>query len=555
MFNGEQPQRRKSGLLGYSYFGPANETSIQVFPRNWYYNVSKWLAASTMLIAVLVLVGWIFDIPRLTSFSSTWHSMKVTTAVGLLLTASSLLLLNPQFLHSESDGRTWRFQLGRLAAVGAGVLGIGTLIIYVFRLEGRISHPDLMAPATALSFMLLAAAVLSAKANGYGQYTAQSLTAVVVFIGTLAVIGYLFHAQLLYTIGPYSSMAVHTAGCFVLLSIAFLFLWPDRGFMRIATALTSGGIMLQQMLPLTVVMVVAIGWLHLVGEYTGWFDDHVGLTLVAGLSLAGFSIILWSVAHILNRIDVAGAVNEHRLIARLKMIDERKTQLLYSVSHEYRTPLTGMVGISRLLMNRIDGPLTAEQEKQVRLIHTGAQQLLALVDTMLDLDRMKAGKFEATMCYCTAASILEGIHTAAGLFPVRPSVSLIIQEPKALPAFTTDPMLLYRILYNLVHNAAKYTEQGTVEIRADAVEEGRAVCFVVRDSGIGIAGEDLNHIFEEFVQLRHPLQQRARGQGLGLALCKQLADLLGASIAVESRLGEGSTFSVTMRCDQRKADG
>ena len=115
----------------------------------------------------------------------------------------------------------------------------------------------------------------------------------------------------------------------------------------------------------------------------------------------------------------------------------------------------------------------------------------------------------------------------------------------------TDDTLLSRILYNFVHNAVKYTERGTIIVSAESVSTGQAVRFVVRDSGIGIAPEDQTRIFDEFVQIRHPLQQWMRGQGLGLALCKRLADVLGAVIMVESQPGKCSTFSVTVPCEQR----
>lgn len=312
--------------------------------------------------------------------------------------------------------------------------------------------------------------------------------------------------------------------------------------------------MLQHMVPLMVGMVLLIGWVHLAGETAGLYSGRFGLLVAVGLSIVGFSVILWTVARSLNQIDAAKGLSERRLqdaIKQLRVSDEQKTHLLYTVSHEYRTPLNGMIGISRFLLNHDDGPLTAEQDKQIRMVQAGAQQLLALVDKILDLEKIKTGTLQPAPRRCTAHSLLQSLRAAAELFPSRPDVRLVIEESDSLSELRTDDTLLTRILYNFVHNAVKYTERGTIVVSAESVSSGQAVRFVVRDSGIGIAPEDQARIFDEFVQLRHPLQQRNSGQGLGLSLCKRLADVLGAIIMVESHPGKGSTFSVTVPCEPR----
>ena len=311
--------------------------------------------------------------------------------------------------------------------------------------------------------------------------------------------------------------------------------------------------MLQRMVPLMVGMVLIIGWVHQMGETAGLYNGRFSLLMAVGLTVIGFSVILWTVAWTLNQIDAAKDLSERRLqyaIKQLRASDEQKTRLLYTVSHEYRTPLNGIIGISRFLLDRVDGPLTPEQDKQIGMVQTGAQQLLTLIDTMLDLNTIKTGKLQPASRRCTVPSLFQSLRVAAELFPSRPGVSLVIQEPDSLPSLMTDDTLLSRILYNFVHNAVKYTERGPITVSAESVSNGQAVRFVVRDSGIGIAPEDQARIFEEFFQIRHPLQRRMRGQGLGLALCKRLADVLGAVITVESQLGNGSTFSVTVPCEQ-----
>ena len=522
-------------------------------PYDWYYRTSKWFAAVVAVIAVLVLVGWTFHINRLTSLSPDFASMKVATAIGLLCLVGALLLLNPHVIRPDSTGTRVRNGIAFVLAAMAGLLGVGTLLGYATHPEGESVPSAWAAPATSLCFVLLGGAISASMKRNTRYYVSHSLAAVVIFICSLAILGYLFHKQSLYAIPSYKSIALHTAVSFVLLSLALLCLRPDRGLMKTATAGTAGGSMLQRMVPLMVGMVLFIGWVHQMGETAGLYNGRFSLLMAVGLSVTGFSVILWTVAGTLNQIDAAKDLSERRLqyaIEQLRASDEQKTRLLYTVSHEYRTPLNGIIGISRFLLNHADGPLTPEQDKQIGMVQTGAQQLLTLIDTMLDLNKIKTGKLQPASRRCTVRSLLQSLRAAAELFPSRPGVSLVIQESDSLPELMTDDTLLSRILYNFVHNAVKYTERGPITVSAESVSNGQAIRFVVRDSGIGIAPEDQARIFEEFVQIRHPLQQRIKGQGLCLALCKRLADVLGAVIVVESQIGKGSTFSVTVPCGQ-----
>lgn len=539
--------------MNQQLWNSVDESHQAGLPYDWYYRTSKWLAATVALIVVLVLVGWTFHINRLTSLSPDFAAMKVTTALGLLFLAGALLLLNPQIIRPDSSGTRVRNGVVFVLAAMAGLLGLGTLFGYATYVEEQVP-PSWTPPAAALSFVLLGGAVLASVKKNAQQYVSQSLAAAAMFICSLALLGYLFHKQSLYAIPSYKAVALHTALSFVLLSLVLFCLWPDQGLMKTATASTAGGSMLQHMVPLMVGMVLLIGWVHLAGETAGLYSGRFGLLVAVGLSIVGFSVILWTVARSLNQIDAAKGLSERRLqdaIKQLRVSDEQKTHLLYTVSHEYRTPLNGMIGITRFLLNHDDGPLTAEQDKQIRMVQAGAQQLLALVDKILDLETIKTGTLQPAPRRCTAHSLLQSLRAAAELFPSRPDVRLVIEESDSLSELRTNDTLLTRILYNFVHNAVKYTERGTIVVSAESVSSGQAVRFVVRDSGIGIAPGDQARIFDEFVQLRHPLQQRNSGQGLGLSLCKRLADVLGAIIMVESHPGKGSTFSVTVPCEPR----
>ena len=225
----------------------------------------------------------------------------------------------------------------------------------------------------------------------------------------------------------------------------------------------------------------------------------------------------------------------------LKRANELKTRFLSNMSHEFRTPLNSIMSLSRLLLERIDGDLTPEQEKQVKFIRQSAEGLSELVNDLLDLAKVEAGKivvhpnsFEVKELFATLRGMLRP------LLAHNSSISLIFEEPQDCPTLYTDEGKVAQILRNFISNSLKYTQRG--EVRVAATLAGKTITFSVSDTGIGIAPEDTERIFEEFVQVETTLQQRFKGTGLGLPLSRKLAELLGGRIWVTSTLGVGSTF-------------
>lgn len=225
----------------------------------------------------------------------------------------------------------------------------------------------------------------------------------------------------------------------------------------------------------------------------------------------------------------------------LRRISELKSRFLSNMSHEFRTPLNTILSLSGFLLERSDGDLVPEQVKQVTFIKRAAEGLSALVNDLLDLAKVEAGKavvrsrsFELTDLFDTLRGTIQPLLTSG-------KVSLFFEDPRDVSTLRTDEAKLGQILRNFLSNAVKYTERG--EIRVTAVPApGDMVIFEVRDTGIGIARGDLEHIFEEFGQIEGPLQGRIKGTGLGLPLSRKLAELLGGSVSVRSQLGIGSTF-------------
>ena len=230
----------------------------------------------------------------------------------------------------------------------------------------------------------------------------------------------------------------------------------------------------------------------------------------------------------------------------LRQADQMKSRFLSHVSHEFRTPLNSIISLSQLLLDRSDGDLTEEQEKQVGFIHHGAAGLLEMVSDLLDLAKIEAGKVDVHPAEFTIDNLFSALRGVFRPMLTSEDVGLVFEEAREIPMLDTDEGKVSQILRNFISNAFKFTEHGEVRVKAALTAEGDAVKFNVSDTGIGIAPADQDRIFEEFAQVENPLQRRAKGTGLGLPLCRRLATLLGGNVAVESEPGAGSTFSATI---------
>lgn len=231
---------------------------------------------------------------------------------------------------------------------------------------------------------------------------------------------------------------------------------------------------------------------------------------------------------------------------RLRRADEVKSRFLSHMSHEFRTPLNSIMALAHLLLTHADGELTAEQEKQVGFIRRAAENLAEMVNDLLDLAKVEAGKISIQVETFTVTDLFSALRGMMRPLLLNPAVQLLFDDPGDLPTMHTDEGKVSQILRNLISNALKFTESGTVRVSAEATADGGAIIFSVADSGIGIAPENLERVFQEFGQLDSPIQRRVKGTGLGLPLSRKLAELLAGSLTVESEPAVGSTFYATI---------
>lgn len=230
----------------------------------------------------------------------------------------------------------------------------------------------------------------------------------------------------------------------------------------------------------------------------------------------------------------------------LRRADELKSRFLSNMSHEFRTPVNSIQALARMLLDRSDGELTTEQERQVGFIKKSADALSELVNDLLDLAKAEAGKIVIRPADFEVADLFGALRGMLRPLLLNESVALVFDDCDDVPILHTDEAKVSQILRNFISNALKFTEAGEVRVSASVLPDGATIAFRVADTGIGIDPEDQERIFLEFTQIDSPQQRRVRGTGLGLPLCRRLAELLGGTVSVESTPGLGSTFTTTL---------
>lgn len=221
--------------------------------------------------------------------------------------------------------------------------------------------------------------------------------------------------------------------------------------------------------------------------------------------------------------------------------DRIKSAFLATMSHELRTPLNSIIGFTGVCLQELPGPLNAEQKKQLGMVQISARHLLALINDVLDISKIEAGQLEVRLEPFDVQQTVERAIEAIRPLARKKGLEIHADIAPDVTTIKSDRRRVEQILLNLLSNAVKFTNQGSVAVKCAV--EGGWLTTSVSDSGIGIAAPDLTNLFRPFHQLDTGLARRHEGTGLGLSICKRLSEKLGGSISVESRLGQGSTFS------------
>jgi len=232
---------------------------------------------------------------------------------------------------------------------------------------------------------------------------------------------------------------------------------------------------------------------------------------------------------------------------QLAEASEHKSQFVSSVSHELRTPLNAIIGLTDMLVTNAARFGTEKAKEPLQRVHRAGTHLLGLINQVLDMSKIEAGKLELNPQTVQLAPLINEIIGTAGQLAEQNKNRLVVDAPENLGALTVDPLRLRQILLNLLSNACKFTKAGEVKLAARKVSNGSSfVEFAVSDTGIGMTAEQQARLFEEFSQAEATTAQRFGGTGLGLAITRKLARMMGGDVMVASEPGKGSVFTVRL---------
>jgi len=232
---------------------------------------------------------------------------------------------------------------------------------------------------------------------------------------------------------------------------------------------------------------------------------------------------------------------------QLEMVSQHKSQSLASMSHELRTPLNAIIGLTELMATNTTRFGTQKAQEPLQRVHRAGKHLLGLINQVLDLSKIEAGKLELSPESVDLGPLIDDVMGTAGQLAEPNKNQLLVDTPENLGQLAVDPMRLRQILLNLLSNACKFTKQGEVTLRVRKVRDGRNwIEFAVADTGIGMTAEQLAKLFEEFTQADASTAKRYGGTGLGLSITRRLAHMMGGDIVVTSEPGKGSVFTARL---------
>ncbi len=499
-----------------------------------------------------VMFGWYIHSPALIQILPQFVPMQFNTALCFLLSGVALL----------ASGRSQRLSVAAGGLVA--LIGFLTLIQYVLDVNFGIdqllmkhditvetSQPGRMAPNTALCFFLygLANGLFAAFPDISKRPAIKGvINSIVVALGAVALFGYLFGMEGAYGWGTLTSMAVHTAVSFVFLGVAgCLVAWLETGFDGSPPNWTPYVIYISGVtITLCLCLAVAVE-LSVIDVETGQPHNPLIelLILIAGLALSA------TLAQLFVKMRDATRRAQEAAIAQkeAERANKIKSEFLASMSHEIRTPMTSVMGMADILL---DEPLPEEVRQKIYKIKDATRGLLEIINDILDISKMEAGKLELEHVDFDVVQLIDG---TMGLFEekrhgdrrkvINLKKTVSVHVPQVING---DPTRLRQVLVNLVGNAIKFTHEGSVEIAVDHLTvQGRAYLrFSVEDTGIGLPEGAAKIIFNDFTQADSSISRHYEGSGLGLAISRRLVETMGGQIGVQSRESVGSVFWFTL---------
>ncbi len=301
------------------------------------------------------------------------------------------------------------------------------------------------------------------------------------------------------------------------------------------------------------------------GSLKRWISEEVRFRLPAWVETLGWIVGVILIVSIAGSVFLKRQVNartrqlrqinqemEQRIVERTAELaeameraqaaDRIKSAFLATMSHELRTPLNSIIGFTGIMLQGLAGPLNPEQQKQMSMVQDSARHLLALINDVLDISKIEAGQLKLSITSFDLNASIKKVVKLVSPLAEKKGLNLKLDIAGDVGMATTDQRRLEQIVLNLLNNAVKFTEKGHVGISCH-LENGQ-YCLSVSDTGIGIQPEHLQEIFQPFHQLDTGLTRKHEGTGLGLSICKKILGMMGGAIEVQSRWGEGSSFTI-----------
>lgn len=516
-------------------------------------------AAAAALIGLLGFIGWVTDTRVLTRLRDDFIPIAPNTAIAFLLLAGALFIrANPS--SSAKLRAAARAVAGAVFALCAlrfmdAVFGLPLdTDTWILRVPGRdlAGFPiGVMSPITAANFLLASSVLIfrpERRARKYDRVFA-SLGMAVFSVGLAISLGYVYGAPFLYR-GSIIPVAATTAGGFLAMGTGIVaWVGPKAGPMELFAGSSVRARLMRTFIPLIAVFVLIEAWVVLYIAAEMHENPAVVAAIAAVASALFFGTIVAGVARKMATVIEAAEGERRASLLREKAAQseaesarresEFKSKFLASMSHELRTPLNAIIGFSELLEQEVFGPLNERQQDYVQNVLTSGRHLLNLVNDILDLSKIQAGRMTLSREWVELVPIAEAVvHVVGGLAQKR-DLSLSVTVPEDLPQIYADPVRIKQVLYNLLSNAIKFTPEGG-KVRLVAERTGETVTVVVEDTGIGIKAEDIPRLFQEFEQIEPSSGEKPEGTGLGLALTKRMVEMHAGSIEITSEVGRGT---------------
>ncbi len=555
----------------------ANPSEIPVSPSGrhspmigFFERVPIIAGSAVAILGAVALAGWALRLPFVTTVTTGGYPILPLMALCFVLAGGALTMaVRP---HRTATKEAIQQTLAALVATIAGLTlyeylrgsesGFD-LLLFGDRLKPFSHYPaGRMAVNSAGSLLLFALALLSIPHDRRRQdLRAQMFATPALLIALLAILGYVFGVRGLYTLSQSSAMALWTAIGQLILGVGILVAVRDRGVAVLLMDEGAAGVLTRRLLPAALLAPIVLGGIRTLGESAGFYESEFGVSLVAVLSILTFvGLVLWSARVLRNtdkeRVDLLVLEQQARVHAEkarseaeaaraeAERANNSKTDFLAVMSHELRTPLTAIMGYEELLSDGITGPVTELQRQQLGRINASARHLLGLIDEILTFARVDIGRerirwesMSVNHTLADAAALVEPMAAAK-------SIDFIVELLDEDQAIQTDGTKLRQMLVNLLSNGIKFTEKGEVRVRCS--ESNEILEVSIADTGVGIAAENIEEIFELFWQAEQSATRRTGGTGLGLSVTRKLARLLGGDVTVASRVGMGSTFLLTL---------